>query len=807
MKKQRSLLITLLLISASLFSHAQKIDSVLSALSASLPVEKIYIHYDKEYYVAGETIWFKAYLCNDGKPDGISSNLYVQFVDANGQLISSGRYPVMGAVTKGSIVIPDSLPQGNYYIRALTPNMLNGEEDFIYKKNLFIYRPSATTATVVKPQQIVSLQFFPESGHLIDGILTVVGFKANDQWGIPVEAHGIIKTDDGTTVAPFHRYHDGIGKVQFKPIAGKKYLAEMETSAGKRTFSLPDVETSGINLKIQDEKGGKKFQLSRGNKEKVRFETVLLVVQINNHVVNEFEIAFEDYPSVIGHILTDSLPSGILHFTVFTMDRLPVAERVSFVDNGEYKAHATILPVTASFEKRASNSLELIFFDSLQYSCSVSVTDISGGSFGDEDNIWSRFLLTSDLKGYIYNPAWYFRQQNDSVKQALDNLMLTHGWSRFNWTKLFAGQYPQQKYIDQDLIAISGKVVDERNKQSLSYGQLNVLLEAADSSQQTIELPLDEKGRFARDSMYFTGNSKLFYGYLDKNGKQKPGIVEMDTDSLNYIINHVPKGLEGFAGIKNPFNLINKEELNNRFGYVKAERDEKIKELANVNIQAKSSKKPVDAVNEKYTTGVFRAPGKVTLDNINEPANDRAMNVVDYIKNRIPQLTLQGGTFVNRKNFSLASGRNWVVGIFLNEIPTDINQLRILRADDVALVKFYEAGFVGVGSGSPGGALAVYTKEKSNKDLKPEKLEYIEAMGYAITKEFYSPDYSTPDPRHIMADQRSTLYWNPDVITDGETKVVKLKFFNNDFSRMYKVVVEGFDATGKLVHVEKVIGQ
>jgi uncharacterized protein YfaS (alpha-2-macroglobulin family) len=123
MKKQRSLLITLLLISASLFSHAQKIDSVLSALSASLPVEKIYLHYDKEYYVAGETIWFKAYLCNDGKPDGISSNLYVQFVDANGQLISSGRYPVMGAVTKGSIVIPDSLPQGNYYIRALTPNM------------------------------------------------------------------------------------------------------------------------------------------------------------------------------------------------------------------------------------------------------------------------------------------------------------------------------------------------------------------------------------------------------------------------------------------------------------------------------------------------------------------------------------------------------------------------------------------------------------------------------------------------------------------------------------------------------------
>ncbi len=807
MKKQRGLLIILVLISASLFSHAQKIDSVLNALSASLPVEKIYIHYDKEYYVAGETIWFKAYLYNEGKPGGISSNLYVQFVDANGQLISSGRYPVMGAVTKGSIVIPDSLPQGNYYIRAVTPNMLNGDEEFIYKKNLFIYRPSAAAAAGVKPQQTVSLQFFPESGYLIDGILTVVGFKANDQWGVPVEAHGIIKTDDGTTVAPFHSYHDGIGKVQFKPIAGKKYTAELETTAGKRIFSLPEVQTSGINLKIQDEKGGKKFQLSRGSKEKEKFETVLLVVQINNHVVNEFEITFEDYPSVIGHILTDSLPSGILHFTVFTMDRLPVAERLSFVDNGEYKGHASIVPVTTSLDKRASNSLELNFSDSLQFSCSVSIVDMSGGNFGDEDNIWSRFLLTSDLKGYIYNPAWYFNQRGDSVKQALDNLMLTHGWSRFNWTKLFAGQYPQQKYIDQDLIAISGKVVDERNKQPLSYGQLNVLLEAADSSQQTIELPVDEKGRFARDSMFFTGNSKLFYGYLDKNGKLKPGVVEMDTDSLSYIINRVPKNLEIFAGIKNPLSLFNKEEIDNRIGFVKSENDEKVKELANVNIQAKSSKKPVDVVNEKYTTGVFRAPGKVTLDNINEPANDRAMNVVDYIKNRIPQLTLQGGTFVNRKNFSLQSGRNWVVGIFLNEIPTDINQLRILRADDVALVKFYEAGFVGVGSGSPGGALAVYTKEKSNKDLKPDKLDYVEADGYAITKEFYHPDYSVPDPRHALADKRTTLYWNPDVITDGETKVVKLNFFNNDFTKKYKVVVEGFEATGRLVHVEKIIGQ
>ncbi|HEX4875666.1 MAG TPA: hypothetical protein VFV31_03280, partial [Chitinophagaceae bacterium] len=549
---------------------------------------------------------------------------------------------------------------------------------------------------------------------------------------------------------------------------------------------------------------GKKFQLSRGNKDKEKYETILLVVQTDNHVVNEFEVAFEDYPSIIGHILTDSLPSGILHFTVFNKDHLPLAERISFVDNGEYKSHAVAEPLKINLEKRGTNSIEFIFPDSVQHSCSVAVTDYAAGSFGDEDNIWSRFLLTADLKGYIHNPAWYFNQPSDTTKLALDNLLLTHGWSRFNWTKVLTGQLPEKKYSDEDLLAVSGIVIDEKTKQPESNGQLNVLLEAVDSSQQTIEIPVDAKGRFAKDSMYYFGKSKLYYGYLDKNGKQKPGIVHLDESPLKEVIARLSSSMTEIAGVRSGFELSNNDEIKSRSGYIK-DMEEKVKELENVNVVAKSFKKPVDIVNEKYTTGVFRAQGKVTLDNINEPANDRSMNVVDYIKNRIQQLTLQGGTFVNRKNFSLMTGRNWQVGIFLNEAPTDISQLRTLVADDVALVKFYEAGFVGVGSSFPGGALAVYTKEKSNKDLKPDKLDYIEVDGYTITKEFYSPDYSVPDPRQTLTDRRTTLYWNPDIVTDGETKSVKINFYNNDVTRKFKVILEGFDASGRLVHVEKVI--
>ncbi len=236
---------------------AQKIDSALNLLATQHPSEKIYIHYDKDYYVAGETIWFKAYLFSEGKPSGLSSNLYLQFINSKGQVVFNQKYPALGAVAKGNIDIPDSLTQGNYYIRAFTAGMLNYDEAFIYKKNIFVFKGSATATTGVMEAKNVSLQFFPESGNLVDGILTVVGFKATDQWGAPVDVNGIIKTEDGTTIASFKSYHDGIGKVQFKAQVEKKYLAEVETASGPRTYQLPVVQPSGINIKIADEKGGK----------------------------------------------------------------------------------------------------------------------------------------------------------------------------------------------------------------------------------------------------------------------------------------------------------------------------------------------------------------------------------------------------------------------------------------------------------------------------------------------------------------------------------------------------------------------
>lgn len=778
-------------------SKAQPFEQALQNYHAALPPEKLFIHFDKEQYVAGETIWFKAYLYSDGRPSAYSSNLFVQLLNDQGHEIRNWRFPVMGAVAKGSLRIPDSLPTAGYWLRAVTPYQLNGPEEFLYRKPLFISHPLYKAPVASPAGTGIDLQFFPESGHLVHGILTVVGFKATDAAGRPASVKGLIKTDDGSTVAPFQTGQNGMGRVQFKPVFGKKYSAEWGGTGGARSVPLPGVEDEGINLKISDEKGGKKFQLSRSVKEGGKFDNLRVVAQINQHLVYETEISFEDYPSVIGHLITDSLPSGILHFTVFSKEGLPLAERLTFVQNREYEAETRLSGDSISLERRGANLLTLEFADSVAHSCSVSVT--TADQAAPSDNIWSRLLLTSDIRGTIHQPGWYFTQRGDSVRLALDNLLLTQGWTRFSWTRVLAGELPVRRIDDSPLLALRGLLTDDKGGQPIKDGILNIYMEAADSSTRNLEWKPDESGRVGQDSLLFEGNARLYYNWLDKNGKPKPAQLRLHTDSLALLTGQTDTAwsrrhlLPPHPATPDPASL----EL--RFRRAQDEEKE-AKELETVTVQAKSNRKPLDMVNEKYATGVFRTQGKENLDLVTEPVTDKSINAIDYIKNRIQQLEIQRGTFVNRKNMSLMSGQNWTVGIFINEVPADMNQLRILRAMDLALVKFYEAGFVGVGSTFPGGALAVYTKEKDTQETKPDKWPFVTVSGYSVTKEFYQPPVSSAAP-----DNRTTLYWNPDLYTGADGKPLLLRFNHNDQGKGYRVVIQGFDARGKLVYVERVV--
>ncbi len=820
---------------------AQQADAALARLTAQFPAEKIYIHYDKEYYVAGETIWFKAYLYSNGAPSGLSNNFYLQLINDKGRIISHAKYPVKGATIKGNIDLPDSLDQGYYHIRALTPQMLDANPGFLYSKDLFVFNPSGkkmNNTNLVKPGS-VSLQFFPESGILIEEVLSVLAFKATDASGRPIDINGVIKTEDGTTITSFRTYHDGMGKLQFKPQAGKKYLAAIAVNGQTEFYSLPPVQPTGINLKIEDEKGGKLFQLTRSKKEREKFQRLHLVAEMNSRIVYENDIDFETYLSVRGHLLTDSTPSGILHFTVFTAEGVPLAERLSFVNNREYQSAADIRMIKEGTGKREENIFDIVFPDTAQRSCSVSIIDWAAAFPGENDHIISKLLLTQDLKGRINDPAWYFQPKNDSAQQGLDNLLLTQGWSRFLWENILAGKFPERKLEDPYLIPVSGELRDSKTKELVNGGTLSLFIDAEDSVNQNFETQVSTDGKFKIDSVLIYGKTKFFYSYVTPQGKEKIvdisvnspiadtaianlGFQPADPSHFPFAEDILPYG-EGIS--KNP--VVEKPNLM------------KTKELDPAVVDARSSRRPIEVVNEKYATGVFRAMGKSNFDNINEPSNDRTISVYDFIRSSVRQVQVQDNNFVSRRNFSLTNsptqlqmdtkrkkeqeaapggspgdfidptntpGKQFIVAVFLNESPTDISFLKTIRMDEVALVKFYDPGFVGASSSGPGGTLAIYTKKLVVPEGKIEKLDYIIYNGYALAKQFYSPDYSIPDDRHAINDTRATLYWNPDILMGPGGRSVRLRFFNNDTGKKFKITVEGFDASGKLIHSEKIVG-
>ncbi len=804
----------------TIISFGQKAEQALSIFSEKFPVEKVYIHLDKEIYSPGETVWFKAYLYHDNKPSGLSTNFFLLLMNNKGDVISSKKYPVISAAVKGNIDLPDSLPPGSYYIKAVTPAILNYEEPVIYTKKLIVAGPSAVSSAV-RPAQNISLQFFPESGHLVGGISTVIAFKATDQWNDPMEVKGKIKTEDGINIISFSSYHDGIGKIQFRPAAGKKYFAEVETPAGasKKIFTLPVVMESGINLKIQDEKNGKIFQVERSVNNKEQYDTLILVMTINDRVVYENEISFDEHPSAIGHFITDGLPSGILYFTVFDKNRMPLAERLSFVDNGEYRSESGMTIIKKGLSKKEENIIDISFADEKERSFSVSVIDPGSANNNNRENIYSGLLLTSDLRGYIYYPGWYFEKKNDSTALALDNLMLTHGWSRFNWTKILAANFQQKKQAEDHYINISGMVLSEKQK-AVDEGSLKVFISAEDSSLYVYQVAVNKYGRFIIDSLVFAGESKIYYTYADKKGNERP--AEIITDSTGFNVAFTGKysfASEIFlAGYSDPVKM-GPETLIIKTG------DPEHKVLENVVVRS-TVKLPVDIINEKYTSMIFRTGGKIKIDNINNPPVDKAMNGVDFVLNRITTIMVQAGTFVNKRNFSIQDHRGadlnrqlkygfkpagamrfWEMGLFINEMPAEIEHLRSLRADQIAMVKMFEAGAIGTGSAYPGGALVVYVNYEPGV-VKEEKktAKYIAYSGYSVTKEFYNPDYTTPADRQ-QADNRTTLFWNPDMYTDGQSKSIQVKFFNNDFSKRFRIIVEGFDVNGRLIHLDKIIGE
>jgi len=241
------------------------------------------------------------------------------------------------------------------------------------------------------------------------------------------------------------------------------------------------------------------------------FKTLNLVATMNQQMVYRSRINFAVKTAVSAEIKTQELPTGILQVTLFTADWKPVAERIVFINNHDYEFFPSIRTTTKGLDKRKKNVLEVEVGDTVLSNMSIAITD--GDLPKDKSSdIISRLLLSSELKGNIYNPAYYFSSNADSVSHHLDLVMMTNGWRKYKWEDIVAGKLPQLKYQrDSDYLQIRGKVFGSAFERNGLGKSMNVILQAKDSSKQFLFLTVEPDGSFIQRGAIFYDTVRLYY--------------------------------------------------------------------------------------------------------------------------------------------------------------------------------------------------------------------------------------------------------------------------------------------------------
>ncbi|MFV0606321.1 MAG: hypothetical protein ACK5NK_10820 [Niabella sp.] len=749
--------------------------------------EKAYLHFDKHTYAPGETIWFKAYLLNELSPALGSKTFYVDWMDEKGNIIQHTVSPLINAVTAGQYELPSEYIGNSITVRAYTRWMLNFDTAFLFKKTIPIILKNSTG----KPQKIEitpQLAFFPEGGDAIAGINNKIAFKATDQYGRPVTIKGIVSSTDGKFVDSLRTMHDGMGYFNINPKAGTAYKAKWtyEKSAEKTTL-LPEIKTNGLSIQVGVTPGRRSFAINLTPSFEQQNDSLHIIGTMYQHIV--FKISKPTNAPVAGIIPINNLPYGVLTITVFDKNMKPLAERITYINNNN---NYTITPEFEverwGLSYRARDEVRIKLPEAVVSSISVAVTDLAIGTDSSE-NILSNLMLTSELKGKVHNPAYYFSDTANKVQQQLDLVMLTNGWRKFNWEAIQNNQLPKINHPkDTTFLSLSGKVIGIMPTQVGPTSSVVVMMKQKDAEGKVIVSPIMKDGTFNDPNTIIFDTAKVYYQIQDKGMEGAsiqfmPYKLRMPRVGKGWISPMVPD-TTGLA-----YHLLRSDEAN---GYADKK---KYKELEEVIVKARG-KTPVQLLDEKYASGLFSGDG-IQFDLLNDPTAQSALDIFTYLQGRVAGLQITG----QGSNASL-SWRGGAPQLYIDEMPATTDFVANLNVSDVAYIKAFRPPFMG-GFNGANGAVAIYTRrggdmqQESGKGLSGAKIE-----GYTVIKEFYSPKYYSMEvPPDADRDVRTTIYWNPNVSIDPAKKEIILSFYNNDVTDAFNVIIEGMTADGRLIHL------
>ena len=626
------------------------------------------------------------------------------------------------------------------------------------------------------------VKFFPEGGALINIPHQNVAFKAQGADGFSKEIEGFLFNSKGDTLTNFRSEHNGMGIFTMNPVNNETYYVTVRTNDSiTKRFDLPAIEPKGISIAMSHYKQEIRYEIQKTEATEWPQKLFLLA-----HTRGKLAILQPINPKRTFGKMNDSLfTEGITHFMLIDEQGNALSERLIFVP--DHKPNQwQITTDQPTYGKREKVSLQIAAKDSegnpVEGTFSVSITDrksIQPDSLAD--NILSNLLLTSDLKGYVEDPAFYFLNQDARTLRSIDYLMMTHGWRRHKMENVLrTPSLNFTNYIEKGQ-TISGRIMGFFGA-NVKKGPICVLAPKYNIIATT---ETDEKGQFIvntsfRDSTTFLVQARTKKGFAG---------VDILMDPPQYpVATHKAPYFNGATTFMDDYLMNTRDQYYMEGGM-------RVYNLKEVTVTAKRERPSSKSI---YTGGINTyTVEEDRLQGYGQTAFDAA--------SRLPSVTITNGSEIHIRNNSEPA--IIVIDDIVYEDASDI--LKDIQVSDMSSISLLRgADAVILGPRASGGAVVITLKDPRNLPARPAQgiITYT-PLGYSESVEFYHPTYDTPEKKNAQrSDFRSTVYWNPELRLDAEGKAT-IEYYTPDSTAPEDIIIEGVDKNGKVCRILQTINK
>ena len=735
-----------------LWGYGQKedvLDRIISdfSLYSALPREVAYVHLNKSVYIKGEDLAFKAYVLDKDRkqPSQETRNLYCVLSDSADRMVKSQLVRITNGVGEGIFELDSLFYTGKYTFRAYTNWMRNFSETNSYQQSLHILDPETHPTLPDHPlPKELDVQILPEGGHAVAGLPSVYGVIIKDTggYGVP-EVAGSITDASGDTLTSFQTNRFGIGRLQLTPTRGSGYYLEFHHSEDVYKVPLPPAEPEGVVMGLSRFNDKVAVSLKARFNDAVLTQAPFYLTIHNGDSLKGIPVSFREGPEQLKVFPKKDLYRGINVFTLFDPNGEPLLERLCFNEAG-LEFHDNLVGYVSREKDSVSIRLGIKGLNPDAFN-SLSVSVVPSGSKANRahHNITSSALLRPYVKGAIQDARYYFQDITARKQYELDNLLLTQGWSSYEWTRVFQNP-PEYRFDFEKGIAYTVGFNSRRSDEFFimpTYHNPSRLLRLEPGREQ-----------FTVEGFYPIEGEQLGISEIREAGKSRPtgAYVQFKPSEVPPLRSDRGNLLPGRLGRQ--YQEVSAPPIS-------FQNLEKLQVLDEVVV---SQKRRVSRLQKLQA----RTPGRVDIFTPNDPR--RLMFLSTYLSGRGYSVNEELGRVDIRARNPNSPNNNRPIVYLDGVLLTDFDILWRFRLD---IVDYIEVNPIGIGSGilGGGGVIRIVTDPAlGGADIlasRPYKT-YPVPLSFGRKKRFYNPVY--PSYTSDFFRLYGTIGWVPDLRPDQQ---------------------------------------